>query len=83
MLGNFNPSAIVNEIYDILDSYETEGLDLYNHGAIDAIADYLTNHAEVEYLLDCSEWPNEEGGACAVSFIDNGHPQLILFDYKY
>ena len=83
MLGNFNPSAIVNEIYDILDSYETEGLDLYNHGAIDAITDYLTNYAEVEYLLDCSEWPNEEGGVCAVSFVDNGHPQLILFDYKY
>ena len=83
MLGNFNPSTIVNEIYDILDSYETEGLDLYNYGATDAITDYLTNYAKVEYLLACSEWPNEEGGVCAVSFIDSGHPQLILFDYKY
>ena len=83
MLGNFNPSAIVNEIYDILDSYETEGLDLYNYGATDAIADYLTNYAKVEYLLACSEWPNKEGGVCAISFTDSGHPQLILFDYKY
>ena len=83
MLGNFNPSVIVNEIYAILDDYETEGLDLYNYGAVDAITDYLTNYAKVEYLLCCSEWPNEEGGACAVSFVENGHPQLVLFDYKY
>ena len=83
MLGNFNPSEIVNEIYTILDDYETEGLDLYNFGATDAIADYLNNYAKIEYLLCCSEWPNEEGGACAVSFVDGGHPQLVLFDYKY
>lgn len=83
MLGYFNPSVIVNEIYSILDDYETEGLDLYNFGATDAITDYLNNYAKVEYLLACTEWPNEEGGACAVSFVENGHPQLVLFDYKY
>lgn len=83
MLGNFNPSDVVNEIYTILDDYETEGLDLYNYGAIDAITDYLTNYARVEYLIDCINWPDERGGSCAVSFVDNGHPQLVLFDYKY
>lgn len=83
MLGNFNPSTIVNEIYSILDDYETEGLDLYSYGATNAITDYLNNYAKVEYLLAYSEWPNEEGGICAVSFIENGHPQLVLFDYKY
>lgn len=83
MLGNFNPSTIVNEIYSILDDYETEGLDLYNFGATDAITDYLNNYAKVEYLLNCTEWPNKEGGVCAVSFVENGHPQLVLFDYKY
>lgn len=83
MLGNFNPSTTVNEIYTILDSYETEGLDLYNYGAVEAIIDFLTNYVRVEYLIDCSEWPNEEGGACAVSFVEDGHPQLVLFDYKY
>lgn len=83
MLGEFYPSAIVNEIYSILDNYETEGLDLYNFGATDAIADFLGNHVHVEYQLVCSDWPNEEGGACAVAFVDHGHPQLVLFDYKY
>ena len=83
MLGNFNPSVIVNDIYIILDDYETEGLDLYNYGAIDASNDYLTNYAKIEFLLYCIEWPNKEGGACAVSFVENGHPQLVLFDYKY
>lgn len=83
MLGNFNPSTIVNDIYTILDDYETEGLDLYNHGAIDAITDFLTTQARVEYLLDCSEWPDENGGVCAVAFVDGGHPQLVIFDYKY
>ena len=83
MLGNFNPSAIVNEIYSILDDYETEGIDLYNYNVTEAIADYLTNHLKIEYLLCCSEWPNEEGGVCSVAFVDRGHPQLVMFDYKY
>ena len=83
MLGTFYPSAIVNEIYDILDSYETEGVDLYSYGATDAIADYLTNRVKIDFNLCCSEWPNEEGGVCAVAFIDKGHSQLILFDYRY
>ena len=26
---------------------------------------------------------NEEGGVCSVAFIDCGHPQLVMFDYKY
>ena len=83
MLGNFNPSVIVNEIYTILDDYETEGLDLYNRGTVDAIINYFVEYVKVEFLICCSEWPNEEGGACAVSFVENGHPQLVLFDYKY
>lgn len=83
MLGEFHASTIVNDIYDILEDYETEGLNLYNVGVTDAIADYLTNYVKVEFQLACSEWPNEEGGSCAVSFVDHGHPQLVMFDYKY
>ena len=49
MLGNFNPSTIVNEIHTILDDYETESLDLYSYGVIDAITDYLDNYVKVEY----------------------------------
>lgn len=83
MLGNFNPSAIVDEIYSILDDYETEGPDLYNFGATDAIADYLGNHLSIEYNLCCSDWPNKKGGICAASLVDCGHPQLVMFEYKY
>ena len=83
MLGNFNPSAIVNEIYDMMDDYETHGCDLYDFGLTDAIADYLANCLHIEYNLACSDWPNEEGGVCGVAFVDDGHPQLIMFDYKY
>lgn len=83
MLGEFHASTIVNDIYSILDDYETEGVDLFNFGATDAIADYLTNYVKVEFQLACSEWPNEEGGVCSVAFVEGGHPQLVMFDYKY
>lgn len=83
MLGEFHASTIVNDIYDILDDYETEGLDLYNFGVTDAITDYLTNHIKVEFQLACSNWPNEEGGVCSVAFVEGGHPHLVMFDYKY
>ena len=83
MLGEFHASAIVNKIYDILDDYETEGLDLYNFGATDAIVDYLANYVKVEYQLACSEWPNEEGGVCGIAFVDGGRPHLVMFDFKY
>ena len=72
------------EVYSILDGYETEGCDLYNYGAISAIGNYFkSRRPQTKWVCDISEWPNEEGGVCAVSFIDSGHPQLILFDYKY
>ena len=83
MLGNFHPSLIADEIYDMMDSYETHGVDLFDHGLTDAIADYLANHAKVEFNLCCSDWPNEEGGVCAVAFVDGGYPQLVMFDYRY
>ena len=83
MLGEFHASTIVNDIYDILDDYETEGLDLYNFGVTDAITDYLTNHIKVEFQLACSDWPNEEGGVCSVAFVEGGYPHLVMFDYKY
>ena len=85
MLGRFNPSKMMDEIYDMLDAYETEGLDLYNRGAVDALVDYLHNYTNLngEYLICCTEWPNEEGGSCSAAFVENGHPQLIVFDFKY
>lgn len=82
MLGNFNPSTIVNNIYDMMDDYEIAP-DVFDHCLCDAIADYLLNHAHVEYNLCCSDWPDKEGGVCAVALVDCGHPQLVVFDYQY
>lgn len=83
MLGSFNPSKIVDEIYSIMDDYETHGCDLYDYGVVNAIADCLTNYYHIEYNLCCSHWPNEEGGVCAIAFVDCDHPQLVMFDFKY
>jgi hypothetical protein len=82
MLGNFNPSVIVNKIYDILEDYEVK-TDVYNHEAVNEIADYFEHEWHIEYNLCCSDWPNEEGGVCGIAFVDCGHPQLVMFDYEY
>ena len=82
MLGTkWYPSHIEDEIYDTMMTYEV-GFDLYNEGLTDAIADYFTNYLpEVEWQLGCSMWPNETGGVCSVSWIEDGHIHMISFDY--
>jgi hypothetical protein len=82
MLGNFHPSRIKNEIFNnLMDDYFV-GMDTYDCGLVDAVADYLSNHARVEYNLVCSPWPNMEGGCCSVAWVEDGFPQLIAFDYR-
>ena len=81
-MSMFYPSAVTNRIYELLDEYETEGLDLYNAAAVDAIDNYLDS-IDIEHEVSTNDWPNEEGGACGVAFVDGGHPHLVLFDYKY
>lgn len=78
----FYPSTITNRIYELLDEYETEGLDLYNAAAVDVIDNYLDS-IDVEHEVCTNDWPNEEGGVCGVAFIDGDHPHLVMFDYKY
>lgn len=82
MPGNFNPSAIINEIYDILDEYEVS-TDIYEYSVIERITDYIDDKTHGEYVLTCDDYPNEYGGHCAVAFIDKGHPQLVFFEYEY
>lgn len=78
----FYPSKIVDEIYSIMDDYDLN-FDLYHYGVFKAISDYLENYAQVEYnysILDSDPFGNR--GYCAFSFIDeNGHPQVIHFEY--
>ena len=78
----FYPSEVANRIYEFLDLYETEGLDLYNAAAVDDVDKYLDSIG-VEHEVSISEWIDEEGGACGIAFIDGGHPHLVMFDFKY
>ena len=84
MKGKFFPSYIEDEIYEIMDDYETEGMDLFNYGLTEAIVDFFEKqYPNVEYQVGCSEWPDASGGVCGVSWMENNHPHLIMFDYKY
>ena len=72
------------EVYSILDDYETEGCDLYNYGAISAIGNYFKNKRPLtKWVCDISEWPNEEGGVCAIAWVEEDEPCLVMFDFKF
>ena len=81
MLGNFHPSHIENKIYDVMEEFEI-GCDLYKHSLTDKLAEWF-GELNIEYQLCCSDWPNEEGGVCAVAFVEDGYPHLVVFDYQY
>lgn len=83
MLGsNFYPSEIENQIYEMMDNHIL-GIDLYEEDLTEEIIDYFTNYYPAEeWNLACSEWPDCSGGACYVSWIENGHIHMIGFDYK-
>lgn len=81
MLGNFHPSRIENKIYDIMEEFEI-GCDLYQYAVTDKIVEWFGD-LHIEYQLCCSDWTNEDGGVCAVAFVEDGYPHLVVFDYKY
>ena len=80
MSGNFHPSKIEDEIYSIMDDYEID-MDSFQVGVIDAISDYLLNYAKTEYQLNCANWVDGSGGICAISFVEDGYPHLVMFNY--
>lgn len=82
MLGNFNPSEIKQKIYDFMDDYLI-GMDTYEYELTTMLADFLGNKLHIEYNLYCFDDSNGFGGICAVAFIDNGHPQMVTFEYHY
>ena len=82
MLGAFHPSIIEARIEEIMD-FHAISIDLYSFDLTDKIVDYLSNTLKIDFQLCCSDWPDETGGTCAVAFIDDGYPHLVMFDYKY
>lgn len=79
---NKKPNPAINEIYDILEDYEWR-IDVYEYGVVNAIRDYLDNHTNIPYEIGCSDWPNENGGECAIALMENNHPYLVMFTYIY
>lgn len=49
----------------------------------EAVNLFKDNPAIKEWQLGCSDWPDETGGCCFVSWIENGHLHTFEFDYIY
>lgn len=84
MIGNYRiySSQIEDDIYELMEEYMC-GIDIYEYILTDAIADYFLEHRPiVEWKLACTQWPNCEGGACAISWVEDGNLNMIMFDYK-
>lgn len=81
MKGNFHPSKIENQIYSLMEDYSV-GTDVYSHKLTLKLVDWF-NSLGLEFQLECAIDEDAEGGVCAVAFVDEGYPHLIMFDYKY
>lgn len=81
MKGNFHPSKIENQIYSLMEDYSI-GTDVYSHKLTLKLVDWF-NSLGLEFQLECAIDEDAEGGVCAVAFVDEGYPHLIMFDYTY
>lgn len=81
MKGNFHPSQIENQIYTLMEDYSV-GTDVYSYKLTLKLVDWF-NSLGLEFQLECVIDEDEEGGVCAVAFVDEGYPHLIMFDYTY
>lgn len=81
MKGNFHPSKIENQIYSLMEGYSI-GTDVYSHKLTLKLVDWF-NSLGLEFQLECVTDEDAEGGICAVAFVDEGYPHLIMFDYEY
>ena len=81
MKGNFHPSKIENQIYSFMEDYSI-GTDVYSYKLTLKLVDWF-NSLGIEFQLECAIDEDAEGGVCAVAFVDEGYPHLIMFDYEY
>lgn len=85
---NFHPSAIEDEIYNILNSSPDYIVSskAYTQVAIDKIIDFMSEKAKsnnMEYDIIDDTYPNKEGGSVSISWIENGHLHHIVINYRY
>lgn len=86
MLGTVNIpySKIEEDIKNICVEYGHGGYDVMtcDESAVDEILKYFNNLPRTQqWNLSCAEWPNEEGGSCFISWIEEGHLCGYGFDY--
>lgn len=84
----FHPSAIEDEIYDILDSspdYIVSSSD-YTQEAIEKVMEFMSEKAMsngMEYDIIDDTHPDEEGGSVSICWIENGHLHHIVLNYRH
>ena len=86
MLGTVNIpySKIEEDIENICVKYGHGGYDVMtcDESAVDEILKYFNNLPRtLQWNLSCAVWPNEEGGSCHISWIEEGHLCGYGFDY--
>lgn len=86
MLGTVNIpySKIEEDIENICVKYGHGGYDVMtcDESAVDEIIKYFNNLPRtLQWNLSCAVWPNEEGGSCHISWIEEGHLCGYGFDY--
>lgn len=92
MLGTVNiPTITEVNLENICEKYlieEESRVDLgefvCRFAATDEVTNYFNNNAVItEWQLGCSDWPNEAGGCCFVSWIEHGHLCSFSFNYMH
>ena len=84
----FHPSAIEDEIYDILDSsseFIVSSSD-YAPDAIDKVMEFMAEKAEndgVEYDIIDDPHPDAAGGSLSICWIEDGHLHHIVLTYRH
>ena len=86
MLGTVNIpySKIEEDIENICVKYGHGDYDVMtcDESAVNEILKYFNNlPCTQQWNLSCAEWPNEEGGSCHISWIEEGHLCGYGFDY--
>lgn len=80
MLGKFNPSYILCDIYDIMLDREIR-MGVYDKKLFNEIIDFLESK-NVEYLACVTERDCDWQLTASIAFVEDGHPQLIVYDYE-
>lgn len=78
----FHSSYIQNSIYEIMEPYETKGLDLYPVELEAKIVEIL-EAANVEYYEDVHLWPDCDGGSNFFAWVEEGRLHTVSYDFKY